>query len=232
MLKLQAKSILLIVSLSFIFCNNAINAQNILGGINLEANMSNFILDNWDDTESKLGFGISVGGYTKIGFTECFGIQPEILLHYKTSTLESKVIKSDSKTDYQYFGVEIPIYAVGQKVIGNGNGFIGIGPYIGVGIDARYKADGIDDVELYKEYNKQKSTLQRFDFGAGIMLGYEFNNRLQIRASYKIGFINVLNANKDNSSMLNQTIGLGLGYRFTATEPPKPRTPAPPSSTW
>ena len=223
MLKLQAKSILLIVSVSFIFCNYAMNAQNILGGIKVEANMSNFLLSDMDGIESKLGFGVSVGGYTKIRFTECFGIQPEILLHYKTSTIEAT--KSNNETDYQYFGVEIPIYAIGQTAIGTGNGFIGIGPYIGFGIDARYKSDGVDDLELYKEYDKQKSTMQRFDFGAGIMLGYEFNNRLQIQASYKIGFINTLNANKDNSSMLNQTIGLGLGYRFTATEPPKSRTP-------
>jgi hypothetical protein len=46
------------------------------------------------------------------------------------------------------------------------------------------------------------------------MLGYEFNNRLQIVASYKIGFINALEANKDNASMLNSTFSLGLGYRF------------------
>ena len=212
MLKLQAKSILLIVSVSFIFCTYAINAQDILGGIKVDANMSNFILSDMDEAKSKLGFGVSVGGYTKIEFRKCFGIQPEILLHYKTSTVEV----AGDETDYQYFGVEIPLYAVGQKDLWNGKGFVGIGPYIGFGIDARYKADGMDDVELYKEYNNQKSEMQRFDFGAGVMLGYEFKNRLQVLATYKIGFVDALNANKDNATMLNNTISLGLGYRFTS----------------
>ena len=93
-------------------------------------------------------------------------------------------------------------------------GFVGVGPYLGLGIDARYKADGTDDVDLYKEYNNQKSAMQRWDFGMGAMLGYEFGCRIQIMASYKIGFINALNAGKDDASMLNQTIGLGVGYRF------------------
>jgi hypothetical protein len=56
--------------------------------------------------------------------------------------------------------------------------------------------------------------MQRWDFGAGAMLGYEFGCRLQISATYKIGFINALNAGKDNATLLPQTVSLGLGYRF------------------
>ena len=92
-------------------------AQEVLGGIKVDAMMSNFILNDLDGMKSKLGFGASVGGYTKIEFNNHFALQPEL---------------------------------------------------------------------------------------------YEF----QILASYKIGFINALNANKDDASMLNQTISLGLGYRF------------------
>ena len=187
-------------------------AQGISGGIKANANMSNFILSDLDGMKSKLGFGATVGGFGKIEFSENFALQPELLLHFKTSKMEVKA--SGKETDFQYFGVEIPVYAVGQVNLGDGKGFIGIGPYLGLGIDARYKASGMDDVELYKEYGGQKSDMQRFDFGAGAMFGYEFSNRIQIVANYKIGFIDALNANKDNASMLNQTVSLGLGYRF------------------
>ncbi|MDR2147744.1 MAG: PorT family protein [Tannerella sp.] len=188
------------------------NERNILGGIKVDANMSNFILTDMDGMKSKLGFGVTVGGYTKFEFTENFALQPEILLHFKNSKME--VEASGDETDFQYFGMEIPVYAVGQMNIGSGKGFIGAGPYVGLGFDARYKADGMDDLKLYKEYDGQKSNMQRWDFGAGAMLGYEFGNRLQIVASYKIGFVDALNANKDNASMLNQTVSLGLGFRF------------------
>jgi len=190
-----------------------IQAQEVLGGIKVDANLSNFILSDMDGMKSKLGFGVSAGGYTKIALSENFGLQPEILLHFKNSKME--VEATGHETDYQYFGVELPVYAVGQTNIGNGKGFIGLGPYLGFGIDARYKGTGgAKDVELYKEYGGQESAMQRWDFGAGLMLGYEFGNRLQILASYKIGFIDALNAGKDNASMLNQTVSLGLGYRF------------------
>jgi hypothetical protein len=122
-----------------------------------------------------------------------------------------EVKASGAETDFQYFGVELPVYTVGQMSLGNGKGFIGAGPFVGFGIDARYKNGS--EIELYKEYGGQKSEMQRWDFGVGAMLGYEFNSRLQIIGSWKIGVINALNANKDNAAMLNNTFSLGLGYR-------------------
>ena len=110
--------------------------------------------------------------------------------------------------DFQYFGVEIPVYAIGYANIGNGKGYVGIGPYAGFGIDARYITKGASDVDLY-EY-----AMQRWDFGGGAMLGYEFSNKLQINASYKLGFMNALNNVVGDTRMLNQTVSLGLGYRF------------------
>ena len=218
MTRISVKMILSLVSAAIIFCSSTLNGQ-IIGGIKVDANMSNFFLSDMDGVESKLGFGVSVGGYTKIKLTNCLGLQPEVLLHYKTSTIEQAM----DEVDYQYFGVEIPIYTVGETELWGGKGFVGIGPYIGVGIDARYKSDLYknnpnfedDYLDLYKEYGNEKSAMQRFDFGAGLMLGYEFTNRLQILATYKIGFIDALNSNKDNASMTNQTISLGLGYRLS-----------------
>ena len=190
-----------------------IQAQGVLGGIKVDANLSNFILSDMDGMKSKLGFGVSAGGYTKIDLSEKFGLQPEILLHFKNSKMEDKEFGDEA--DFQYFGVELPVYGVYQMDVKNGKGFIGLGPYLGFGIDARYKGTGgEDDWKLYKEYDGEKSALQRWDVGAGVMLGYELANRLQIHASYKIGFIDALNAGKDNASMLNQTVSLGLGFRF------------------
>ena len=179
----------------------------IMGGIKLDANVSNFILSDMPSgQESKMGFGLSVGGYTKIGFTESIGFQPEILLHYKNSKMELGSIERD----FQYFGVEMPLYLAIQT----GNFFVNVGPYVGVGIDARYKeGSGFPVYELYKEHDGQKAAMQRWDFGAGAMFGYEFGNGLQIKAGYKIGFVNALN-DSDKASMLNSTISVGLGYRF------------------
>jgi hypothetical protein len=187
-------------------------AQGISGGVKADANISNFILTDMDGMKSKLGFGATVGGFTKFEFGENFAVQPELLLHFKNSKVEVK--STGKETDFQYFGMEIPVYAVGQMNLGGGKGFVGVGPYLGLGFDARYKASGADDLKLYEEIGGQKSAMQRWDVGAGAMLGYELSNRLQIVASYKIGFINALNAGKDDATMLNQTVSLGVGFRF------------------
>ena len=207
------KKIILTVALIMGLGIANISSQTISGGIKVEANTSGFILNDMDNMKSKLGVGATIGGFGTIEFNKNFALRQEMLLHYKSSIMEEKT--TGSETDYQYFGIEIPLYAVGQFAIGNGKGFVGVGPYVGIGIDARYKADGENDIKLYKEIeNTGKSNMQRWDIGAGIMLGYEASNKLQINASYKIGFLDALDAGKDNATMLNQTISLGLAYSF------------------
>ena len=190
-----------------------ISAQDVSGGLKLNANVSNFILNDIDYMKSKLGVGVTIGGFGTIQFRDNFAFQSEVLLHFKNSVLENE--SNGGEMDFQYFGIEIPLYAVGQFDMGNGKALIGIGPYAGFGIDARYKASGADDIKLYDEIdNTNESSLQRWDIGAGLLVGYEFSNKLQINAGYKIGFIDALDAGKDNATMLNQAISLGLGYRF------------------
>lgn len=200
------KRILMTVALMMGLSATQINAQTVTGGIKVEGNMSNFILKDID-AESKIGFGVTAGGYGKIEFSENFALQPEVLLHFKNSEMENEM--TNNTVDFQYFGVEVPIYAVGYTKLGNGKGFLGVGPYMGFGIDAIYKSDGASDVDLYED-----NIMQRWDLGAGATLGYEFENKLKISAGYKMGFINALDEDESDASMLNQTISVGLGYRF------------------
>lgn len=188
-----------------------INAQDIdkkiSFGVKAEANLSNhFLGSSMDDFKSTLGFGASVGGFAKFNLHENFAIQPEILGHYKSSKLKHK--PSGEKNDFEYWGLEIPVYAVGQMNLWNGRGYVGLGPYVGLGLSA-----DLGDVDQYKKVNGNKP-MQRWDFGGGVMVGYEFGFGMQINASYKVGFINALDHDKDNSKMLNETVSLGLAYRF------------------
>ncbi len=176
-------------------------------GVKAEANISNCILSDMDGMKSRLCFGASFIGFAKINIGEHFAVQPELLFNFKNSEMKEKATKT--KVDYQYFGTEIPVYAIGQMKLGNGKGYIGIGSYVGFGFDARYKAKNMDDGKLYKEYSGQKSAMQRLDVGAGVMFGYEFNFGLQINAGYKIGFIDALNTGKKNATVLNETVSLG-----------------------
>lgn len=190
-------------------CSLQTSAQtSISGGVKADANMSNFLLSDLDSYKSTMKIGASLGGFMKVEFSENFAIQPELLFHYKASEMEM----GNSKTDFEYWGAEIPVYAIGQMRMGAGKGFVGVGPYVGFGFDAKYKEG---DIDLYeKSKTTDKAYLNRWDFGAGIMLGYEFDSGWTINASYKMGFLDMLDEMKDDATMRNQTLSLGVGYKF------------------
>ncbi|MDR1054426.1 MAG: PorT family protein [Prevotellaceae bacterium] len=182
------------------------NDKKISFGLKIDANLSNHFLSDLNNVKSKLGFGVSAGGFVKFDFHKNFALQPEILVHYKTSKLGKKTTKE--KLDFEYWGIEIPVYAMGQMDLWNGRGYVGLGPYVGLGLSSK-----LDDNDVYKEKGGEKF-MQRWDLGAGIIVGYEFRFGLQINAGYKMGFINALDAVKNDAKMHNQTISLGVAYRF------------------
>ncbi|MDR0363843.1 MAG: PorT family protein [Bacteroidales bacterium] len=180
-----------------------INAQSITGGIKADANLSNFIVSDMPLTESEMKFGATLGGFLKFDIVKNFAIQPELLFHFQTSTIKTVFIKQD----YQYWGMEIPIYAMGQWYTRADHRFyVGVGPYVGFGFDAKYKDP---EMKLYKN-----DIHQPWDFGFGAQLGFEFANGLQFNAGYKIGIIDALDIGKAHATMLPQKVSLGIGYRF------------------
>lgn len=178
-----------------------VNAQSISGGIKAEANLSNFILSDLPGVKNDMGFGATLGGFAKFDIVKNFAIQPELLFHFQTSTTEILNIEND----YEYWGMEIPVYAMGQWYTNPGDRFyVAVGPYVGLGFSSKYTDL---DVDLYDTERHQ-----RWDFGAKATLGYEFRFGLQINAAYKIGFINAID--EGVGTMLPQMVSLGLGYRF------------------
>jgi hypothetical protein len=178
-------------------------------GVKANANLSNFIIRDVENCQSKMGFGVSTGVFLKLE-SRNFALQYELLLHYKTSKLKDDI--SQTETDYQLWKLELPIYLMGQINTGAGKIFIGAGPFVNLGLDAKQSPGNID---LYKKDNTiGKSIMQRWDFGPGIMVGYELKNGIAINANYQIGLINALSAEKDNMSLKNQMVSLGIGYKF------------------
>ena len=179
---------------------------NVSFGVKVNANMSNFFLGNMDDYQSNMGIGFSTGAFMKIE-SGYFALQYELLLHYKTSELENQ-----TKADYKQWTLELPMYLMGQIFTGPGKIFIGAGPCVGFGLDAMQSPGNID---LYKKDKTiDKSVMQHWDFGLGAIFGYEFGNGIIINAGYQAGLINRLSAEKDIMSMKNQTVSLGIGYKF------------------
>lgn len=184
-----------------------VNAQTpIFYGVKADANMSNFLLTDLDNQSSTMKLGPALGGFMNIGVHQNFSIQPEVMFFYRNSKMETGNVEDD----FRQWGIQVPVYFLGQTHTGNGKFYGGVGPYLGFGFDARYKDA---DKDLYKEVN-DKTDMNRWDFGLGALVGYEFNNGVQINAGYQIGLLDQLDALKDDATMRAQTVSLGIGYRF------------------
>ncbi len=205
----------IVIGFGFSQVNAQIFIQNIKdhlsGGMKAEANMSQFLVSDMPDTKSKMHIGGTLGGFVKLDLVEHLALQEELLVHYKTSTIEQVGIKSD----YQYWGIEIPFYVMGQWKMSKGERFyIGIGPYGEFGISAKYNIQG-QKIDLYKkDETTGNAIMKRFMMGYGAIIGYEFSNGIQMNAGYKIGIANALDTGNDKASMSPSTVSFGIGYHF------------------
>jgi len=177
-------------------------------GVKADANLSNFVVSKMANTDGKLGFGANVGGFANIEVSKMFALQPEVMFMLENSKLETSGVKNNIRT----WGVQVPVYAMLQfPSASTGKAYIGVGPYAGLGFNAK---NTTADVDLYDKNGTDNAALKRFDVGLAATAGYEFSNRIQINASYKHGLLDQLDAGSENSTFTNQMITLGLGYRF------------------
>src|SRR5690606_764293 len=175
-------------------------------GFKASAGLSNYRLGgDMKSFKSKMNIGGSAGVFVKYDLSPNFAVQTGIDGYYSTSKLESTTYRSSDKL--KSFGLEIPLYGIVQGVLGSGNAFIGVGPYAGYGIST--KSDGVN---LYKKNNGTGTTMNRFDYGVGGIVGYDFDKNWQINASYKFGLAD-LHKGK-GGSMKNQGASIGIAYKF------------------
>lgn len=176
-------------------------------GFKVGTNLSNYRLGgDMNGFKSKMNFGGSVGGLIKYDLSTNFALQSGIDVYYKTSTLESKTDQSSYK--FKSFGVEMPVYGIVQGELGGGKAFIGAGPYIGYGISA--KSDGVNLFGKNGEIGKP--AMNRFDYGVGGIIGYDFDKNWQINASYQFGLADLHKAK--GGSMKSHGASIGIAYKF------------------
>lgn len=184
---------------------------SITGGVKVESSFSNFIHSGISKGSSKMNPGATVGGFLNLGISQYFSVQGELLFHYKESDFEW----SGEKGNYQYWGAEIPVYAMYHWNRRDGSRlYVGIGPYTNFGFKATYRSNG-QKLDLYeKDASSGLPAFKDSDTGFGITGGYEFPCGLQINASYKISVSDLLDANGSSSSLYPQLFSIGLGWRF------------------
>ncbi len=210
--------------------NTEISELRLLGRAGL--NLSNMSIDEAGTNTSMLpGFHIGVVG--QYSLNEMFALEGGLLLSSKGCKSDYEVsqnvmgmsytIKADMKINPLY--LEIPVNAVVRLPLGSNYLFFAAGPYLGMGIGGKNKADltvesnipgfdpsmyGFTNIDESIKYGSdEESTMKRMDFGLNLGAGIEMNS-FQVRLQYGIGLSNL--STVDGQTIKNQVLGISLGY--------------------
>lgn len=176
-----------------------------------------------DKLENNLKVGFNAGVNAELPVAEDFYIQPGVLYSTKGAKLDDNFAGSDVKVNLGY--IEIPINLIYKPALGQGNLLMGFGPYIAFAVNGQVKDDNneidvVFDKEVsLQEYSNNPYVMKRFDAGANLLFGYEFNRRVSAQLNAQLGLMN-LNPELTNSggvdlgTMKNTGFGISLGYRF------------------
>ncbi|MFT3904557.1 MAG: porin family protein [Niabella sp.] len=231
----------IVTSLLVVFLVVTVHAQ-VQWGVRAGGNMSS-VLDKEDGRYEKLKLhpGFHVGGTADIFLSDKFSLQPALLFTSKGFKVANKSSNSfdlpdNANAKLTPYYLELPVNLIFKPRAGNGNLLLGAGPYIAYGVGGRWKATFKSEevisvkgklkfVNDYKGSMDSSSVENRtipytkpFDFGANLLLGYEFANHFYLQLNGQLGLINVEpsynGVSSGSSSVKNVQFGLSIGYKF------------------
>lgn len=157
---------------------------------------ANFASLNGDGAEGLDGLtSFHVGAVAKIGISEFFSVQPELVYSAQGASSEVLGVEIDTKLDY----LNIPIMA--DFAIAEGLSLQG-GPQFGVNISAK-ASSGDNDVDI--------ENIETLDIGVGIGAQYKLpSNGLFFQVRYVAGLTEI----QTNADATNGVASVSVGYMF------------------
>ena len=122
--------------------------------------------------------------------------------------------------------LDIPLHLVFKPAVGNGHIILGFGPYLGVGLNGKVKAEiGGEESDIDIDFEKKidgtdEDTyyIRRFDAGGDLFFGYEFSGGLSLQLNTQLGMLKINPEDEqvveDDSRWNNVGFGLSAMYRF------------------
>lgn len=219
---------LLMASLSTVAVKSQAQVQiGVRAGVNF-SNISGKYEDGDKIEDNKLLPGFHAGITFDIPVADEFAVQPGLL--FSTKGVHYKNNDGDSYKEIPYYA-EIPVNFLYKPELGNGRLLLGAGPYVAYGLGGKWKEKYDGETESGKL--KFKSDVSEddwenlgedeyyygkpLDFGANLLAGYEFSNKLSLQLNAQLGMANITpkyNGEKTDGNIKNVGFGISLGYKF------------------
>ncbi len=209
-------------------------AQNF--GIKAGVNLANMVMESdgisiFDD-EIKIKAGFHIGLIAAFSINDMLSFETGLLLSTKgyreSGKLSGQGWSEEYKNKLNLLYLDIPLNAKASIDLGNMKAYGTFGPYIGLGLSGKRKAEWEwtdhgesgsgsyeDDVKFGSD--KDKDDLKRFDFGLAIGGGVEISN-IQVGLSYGLGLANLSPSGEidyfGNVNINNRVLAISVCYKF------------------
>ncbi len=168
--------------------------------------------------ESSMIPAFDAGAFVEIPIVPEFYFRPE--LYFATKGAKSKNQTPESKINLSY--IVLPLNFLYKSDLSGGKVFIGIGPYLALGVGGKISSGSNDYKIKFKNdvtMNDLETTLyyKPLDFGANLIAGYEFKNNISLAINTSLGLTNIeskVDGKQADSSTKNNGFGLTIGYRL------------------
>jgi len=216
---MKTKQLLAVAAFSMI--SFAVSAQSktsfgVRAGINFQNITGDDALGNSMDNKLKVGFLAGVNAEIPVGID--FYLQPGVTYAVKGA----KANGTDTKINIGY--IEVPVNFLYKPEVGSGRLLLGVGPYIGFGVNGKIKANsGDEDIKFKNKLTQAEAVsgdpyLKRIDAGGNLLFGYEMSNNLSVQLNAQLGLVKINpkvdGATNDQGSWKNTGFGVSVGYRF------------------
>ncbi len=168
--------------------------------------------------ESSMIPAFDAGAFVEIPIAPEFYFRPE--LYFATKGAKSKNQTPESKINLSY--IVLPLNFLYKSDLSGGKVFIGIGPYLALGVGGKISSGSNDYKIKFKNdvtMNDLETSLyyKPIDFGANLIAGYEFKNKISLAINTSLGLTNIeskVDGKQADSSTKNNGFGLTIGYQF------------------
>ncbi|MFD2587708.1 porin family protein [Croceitalea marina] len=179
------------LSFALLLCFSSLSAQDFSFGAKAGANFANVTGDDVENSSSRTGFHL--GAVARIGVSEKFGIQPELI--YSQQGAKDDEFDVTLKLDY----LNVPVLA--DIVVAQGFS-LQVGPQFGININSGVEDDNGNEGDV--------EDINSLDLGAALGAQYKLDSGLFFQARYNLGLSDIA----EDSDVKNANITISIGYFF------------------
>jgi len=194
------------------------SCSSVLFGVTAGANSSNFSEGgeyDYGGQDNASRIGVQLGARAFLPINDNFSVESGLGFASKGSTTDfgsesdgGEVFSLEERTRLSY--LEVPILARYQFNNTGFSTFAGLQPSLLLSAKQEVEGTGQPSVSM-----DVKDSFKNFDTAAVLGVGYQFNNGLQLNASYDFGLVNIVDSNTQGLGELrNRSLKLSLGYIF------------------